>query len=191
MFYWFAKGLFTFYFKCMYSLDIKGIENLPPQGPFIVCANHTSWFDPPLVGCLIPGRNRIYFMAKEELFKVFILGFLIKKLGAFPVRRNTADRKAIKRALQVLEEGGILGLFPEGTRSLNGELGELYHGAALIALKSKKPVVPVSVKWPRKFFQPVKVKIGPLIYFNEEGKIKGEVLEKVSSKISEEIKKLL
>jgi len=191
MFYRFAKALFTLYFKCLYSLDVTGVENLPAQGAFIICANHTSWFDPPLIGCLIPGRNRVYFMAKEELFKVFVFGFLIKKLGAFPVKRNTADRKAIKRGLQVLEEGGILGLFPEGTRSPNGQLGKLYNGAALIALKSKKPVVPISIKWPKKFFRPVKVRIGSSISFTEEGKIRGEILEKISSKISEELEKLL
>jgi 1-acyl-sn-glycerol-3-phosphate acyltransferase len=130
-------------------------------------------------------------MAKEELFNIFILGTLIKKLGAFPVKRNTADKSAIRRAMQVLDEGGVLGLFPEGTRSHTGELGELHHGAALIALKSKKPVLPVAIKWPEKILRPVEVKIGPLIYFEEEGKIKGKVLETVSLQITEEIKKLL
>ena len=191
LFYRVAKGLFTLYFKCMYSLNVHGLHNLPPQGPFIICANHTSWFDPPMVGCVLSGRNRIYFMAKEELFKVFILGALIKKLGAFPVKRNKADLGAIKHALKLLEKGGILGLFPEGTRTRNGELGELHNGAALIALMSKKPVLPVSVKWPGKIFGAVEVKIGPLIYFNEEGKIRGKVLDTASSRIREEIRKLL
>lgn len=130
-------------------------------------------------------------MAKEELFKVFILGALIKKLGAFPVKRNKADLGAIKHALKLLEKGGILGLFPEGTRARNGELGELHNGAALIALMSKKPVLPVSIKWPGKIFGTVEVKIGPLIYFNEEGKIRGKVLDTASSRIREEIRKLL
>jgi len=191
MFYNVIRALFAFYFNCFYSLKLNGRENLPACGPYIICCNHTSWFDPPLVGCIVPKGDRVYFMAKEELFRVFLLGALIKKLGAFPVKRNTADRSAIKRALQVLEEGGILGLFPEGTRSLSGEVGEPHHGAALIALKSKKPVLPVAIKWPEKILRPVEVKIGPLIYFEEEGKIKGKVLETVSLQITEEIKKLL
>jgi 1-acyl-sn-glycerol-3-phosphate acyltransferase len=144
-----------------------------------------------MVGAIVTGGNRVNFMAKEELFNIFILGTLLKKLGAFPVKRNTADKSAIRRALQVLEEGGILGLFPEGTRSRTGELGKPRHGAALIALKSKKPVLPVAIKWPEKIFRPVEVKIGPLIYFAEEGKIRGNVLEEASLQIMEEIKKLL
>jgi 1-acyl-sn-glycerol-3-phosphate acyltransferase len=126
-------------------------------------------------------------MAKEELFKIFILGYIITKLYAFPVKRNTADRAAIRRALQVLEEGDILALFPEGTRIKTKELGSPHHGAALIALKSHKPVIPVFIKWPSRFFKPVKVGIGSLIYFKEEGKLKSEVLEKVSFRIMEEI----
>jgi 1-acyl-sn-glycerol-3-phosphate acyltransferase len=191
MFYYFVRGLFAYFFRFFYSLNFKGLENLPLQGPYIICANHTSWFDPPLVGCLPLKKQKINFMAKEELFKFFPLGFIFKKLEAFPVKRNTADRRAIRRALQVLAEGGILGLFPEGTRIRSGELGKPQHGAALIALKSKKPVLPVAIKWPPRIFQPVKINIGPLIYFEEGGKIKREVLEKTSLQIMAEIKKLL
>jgi 1-acyl-sn-glycerol-3-phosphate acyltransferase len=189
MFYNFAKGFFSVLFKYFYLWEFYGRENLPSDGPYIICSNHTSWFDPPLIGSMV--KNKVYFMAKEELFKIFILGFLIKKLDAFPVKRNTADRAAIRCALQVLSEGEVLALFPEGTRNKTGELGEPHHGAALIALKSKMPVLPVAIKWPRRIFMPVKVNIGPLIYFNEEGKIKGKVLEKVSASIMKEIKKLL
>ncbi|NMB35582.1 MAG: 1-acyl-sn-glycerol-3-phosphate acyltransferase [Firmicutes bacterium] len=167
------------------------MENVPPRGPYIICSNHTSWFDPPLLGCLVTGRQKINFMAKEELFKIFLIGPLFKKLNAFPVKRDTADRKAIRRALQVLEDGEILGLFPEGTRVRTGELGEPYHGAALIALKSGKPVLPVAIQWPPRPFQPVKINVGALIYFSEGGKIRGNVLEKTSAQIMDEIRKLL
>ncbi|NLJ55962.1 MAG: 1-acyl-sn-glycerol-3-phosphate acyltransferase [Firmicutes bacterium] len=191
MFYYLIRNSFAYFFKVFYLLNFDGLENLPLQGPYIICANHTSWFDPPLVGSLPLKERKIYFMAKEELFKIFPLGFILKKLEAFPVKRNIADRKAIRRALQVLSAGGILGLFPEGTRMRTGELGKPHHGAALIALKSKKPVLPIAIKWPPRIFQPVKINIGPLIYFEEGGKIKGEVLEKISLQIMAEIKKLL
>lgn len=188
MFYKFIKWLFIIFFKFFYSVQVYGMENLPSRGPYIICSNHTSWFDPPLVGCLL-SRNRVCFMAKDELFKIFIFGYIIKKLYAFPVKRNTADRGAIRNALQVLNEGDVLALFPEGTRVKTKELGSPHHGAALIALKSKKPVVPVFIKWPTRIFGPVKVGIGSLIYFEEGGKIKSDVLGKVSSRIMEEIKK--
>lgn len=191
MFYYLIRNSFAYFFKVFYLLNFNGLENLPLEGPYIICANHTSWFDPPLVGSLPLKKQKINFMAKEELFRIFPLGFILRKLEAFPVKRNTADRKAIRRALQVLSEGGILGLFPEGTRMRAGELGKPQHGAALVALKSKKPVLPIAIKWPPRIFQPVKINIGPLIYFEEGGKIKGEVLEKTSLQIMAEIKKLL
>lgn len=191
MFYHFVRSIFYFYFKLFYILKFEGLQNLPPQGPYIICANHTSWFDPPLVGCLPLKGQKIKFMAKEELFKLFLIGPLFHKLEAFPVKRNKADRRAIRRALQVLEERGVLGLFPEGTRIHSEELGKPYHGAALIALKSKQPVLPVAISWPPKLFQPIKISVGTLIYFTEGGKIKGDVLEKTSAQIMEGIRKLL
>lgn len=190
MIYRIMHFLFSLYFSFFYRWKFYGRENLPAKGPYIICANHTSWFDPPLVGCMVPSRNKVRFMAKEELFRTFLFGNIIRRMGAFPVKRNTADKRAIKQALMLLEKGEILGLFPEGTRSRTGELGEPHLGAALIALKSKKPVLPVAIKWPPKIFQPVKVSIGPLIYFHEEGKIK-EKLEEVSLQIMEQIRKQL
>ncbi|NMB41537.1 MAG: 1-acyl-sn-glycerol-3-phosphate acyltransferase [Firmicutes bacterium] len=191
MFYRLVRKLFHLYFKCMYRWKYHGKKNLPAQGPFIICSNHTSWFDPPLIGCLLPGKHKVNFMAKEELFKISFIGSLLRKLGAFPVKRNVPDKNAVKHALQVLEEGGILGLFPEGTRSRGDGLGKLHRGAAAIALRSKAPVLPVFIKWPGKFFRAAEVKIGPLISFTEEGKIKGKVLETATSLISEEMQKLL
>lgn len=129
-------------------------------------------------------------MAKEELFSTFILGKAIKMLGAFPVKRDKADRKAIAKALQVLEDGNVLGLFPEGTRIKTGDIGEPFHGPALIALKSGKPVLPVSIKWPSRIFQPLQVRIGKPLVFKEEGKIRKNILSDVSMAIMQEINKL-
>ena len=184
--YRFFHFCFNVFFKIFYGYRIMGQENLPQNGPFIICANHTSWFDPPLTACIVPVHHQVHFMAKEELFNILLLGQIIIKLGAFPVKRNTADRKAIRSALNILEKGGIIGLFPEGTRIKTGELGKPLQGAALIALKSQKPVVPVAIKWPPKLFHPVKVSIGSPVYFQGNGK---GILDNVSIKIMDEIKK--
>jgi 1-acyl-sn-glycerol-3-phosphate acyltransferase len=191
LFYKFFQVLFHVYFCIFYRWQIEGLENIPSKGSFLVCANHTSWFDPPLLGAMLFKKRRIYFMAKEELFQVFILGKIVKLLGAFPVKRNKADRRSLKRALQLLERGEIVGLFPEGTRIKTGELGKPFHGPAMIALKSGKPVLPVAIKWPSQRFQKVKVKVGPLIYFQEEGKIKRKALEENSSRIMQAIKSII
>jgi 1-acyl-sn-glycerol-3-phosphate acyltransferase len=184
------RMVFTIFFKIFYRSKYFGLENLPSQGPYIICSNHTSWFDPPLVTTIVPGKHMVSFMAKEELFNIFIIGFIIRRASAFPVKRNTADRKAIKHALNVLANGGILGLFPEGTRIKTGELGEPQHGAAMIALKSNAPVLPIAIKWSG-IFKPVKVKVGSLIYLEDEGKINSKNLEHVSHKIMNEIRNLL
>ncbi|HHT45998.1 MAG TPA: 1-acyl-sn-glycerol-3-phosphate acyltransferase [Firmicutes bacterium] len=188
MLYKVLRWVFIVFFKIFYDVQIYGADNIPSSGPYIICSNHTSWFDPPLIGCVF-SKNKLCFMAKEELFRVFILGYIIKRIYAFPVKRNTADRAAIRRALQILDQGDILALFPEGTRIRTKELGKPHHGAALIALKSKKPIIPVFIKWPPHIFMPVKVGIGSLIFFEEEGKIKSKILEKASQKIMEELKK--
>lgn len=190
MFYSFLHICFRCYFKVLFRYQIYGSENIPATGAFIICSNHTSWFDPPLVGSIIPREKRVYFMAKEELFSIFVLGRVIKMLGAFPVKRDTADRKAITKALQVLEEGHVLGLFPEGTRVKAGDIGKPFHGPALIALKSKKPVLPVNIKWPPRFFKPLQVHIGKPLFFKEEGKIRKEILNNISMAIMQEINKL-
>ncbi|MDO9535937.1 MAG: lysophospholipid acyltransferase family protein [Bacillota bacterium] len=190
MIYTVIRMVFKIFFKLFYRSKYYGLENLPSQGPYIICSNHTSWFDPPVVTTIGPWRHRVSFMAKEELFKIFIIGFVIRRAGAFPVKRNTADRKAIKHALDVLSNGGILGLFPEGTRIRAGELGEPQQGAAMIALKSNSPVLPVAIIWSG-IFRPVKVRVGSLLYFKDEGKIKSKNLEQVSRKIMDEIRNLL
>jgi len=189
MFYAIVTFCLRIIFKLLFRYRLSGEENIPDRGTFIICANHTSWFDPPLVGSVCKYKH-IHFMAKEELFEIFVFGWLLKKLGAFPVKRNSADRRALKKGLQLLAEGKILGLFPEGTRIKGKELGEPFHGAALIVLLSGKPVLPVAVKWPGSLFSPVRVSFGKLLYFEKE-KIKKDNLEKVSAKVMEEISLLL
>ena len=84
-------------------------------------------------------------MAKAELFRIPVLGFLIRELGAFPVQRGAADRSAIRRALRILNDGGVVGVFPEGTRNRRGEVLNPQGGAALIALKAGVPVLPAAI----------------------------------------------
>lgn len=189
MFYHFTRFLFGLFFMFFYGWKFAHIDSIPTNGSFIVCSNHTSNFDPPLVGNLIP-RKKIYFMAKEELFKNHILGRALRALGAFPVRRGTVDKRSLSHALELLKSNHIIGLFPEGKRVRTGKLGNFFHGPAFLALKSNKPVLPVAIKWPDKLFKPVKVSVGPLIYFHGEGKIGRKVLEDASSKILEEMTRL-
>ena len=185
--------------KLAFQLRIEGREHEPAQGPFIVAANHVSALDPPLVGASL--HHRASYMGKQELFTVPILGPLLHSLGVFPVRRGEADHRAIRTSLDVLASGGVLVMFPEGTRSLDGRLQKPEPGAALIALRTGVTVLPVAVigsyrilpkgtRWPR--FQRITIRMGPpLTVPRSDGRLDRRALEEWGVKIIESIERLL
>ena len=122
---------------------VSGRHNLPYRGPFLLTPNHISDADPPLVG--IAMRRHPWFMAKAELWDIGWLGPVISWLQSFPVDPKTPDRAALKRAAQLLEAGEVVVVFPEGRVAPTGKMGEFMPGAALLALKSGVPVVPVGI----------------------------------------------
>lgn len=146
--YKFAKTVVAILFFPLYRIKVIGKENVPKQGPVIICSNHISNLDPPVVGITSP--RDIYFMAKEELFNKPILGRLLLGIQAFPVKRGLADRNALRKGLKILENGDTLGLFPEGTRSKTGKLGKPLAGAGFFALKSNATIVPCAIIGPYK-----------------------------------------
>lgn len=143
MFYIFARDMLRVLFFILGGLKSVGRENIPRTGGVIVASNHISNLDPPAVGAGM--RRQVRFMAKEELFHPEICGIFMRCAGTFPVRRSTADRKAIKRAIELLDQGNVVGIFPEGTRSEDGKLREPELGLGLIALKSRAAVIPTAV----------------------------------------------
>jgi 1-acyl-sn-glycerol-3-phosphate acyltransferase len=143
MLYAIGKTLSWLIAKAFGRLEVVGRENIPPRGGVLVCANHISYADPPVLGCAAP--RPLHYMAKIELFKIPVLGFLIKHVGAFPVQQRTADRQALKTAIEYLTKGECVGMFPEGQRIFGGQLGEALPGVGMIALRAKVPVVPAAL----------------------------------------------
>lgn len=149
---------------------IYGARHVPRQGRLIVVANHASDFDPPIVSNCV-GRP-VAYMAKEELFKVPVLGPAIRLYGAYPVKRGSADRSAIRSAMAQLDAGWAVGIFLQGTRTPDGRISSPKLGAAMIASKTQAPLLPVCLwgthrilpkgaKFPRPL--PVTVRIAPPI----------------------------
>lgn len=131
------------FFVCL-GLKVEGRENIPDKGAIIVAPNHKSYWDPPVIGTAVNNRI-IHYMAKEELFKNPIFGWVIRQFGTFPVKRGTVDRQAVRQAVRELKSGNPLGIFPEGTRIKREGLGRFHSGMASLALMTGTPVVPVAV----------------------------------------------
>lgn len=156
-----AKGLL----KLVYRIEVSGIENIPLEESLIACSNHINFLDPPLVAVILP-RN-ISFMAKKELFKNKLLGYILNKLGTFPVDREGNDLTAIKNSLKILNKGQVLGIFPEGTRVSEMNLENVKAGVGMLSIKSKSPVVPIFIESTYKPFSKIKVTIGEVLCFDE------------------------
>jgi 1-acyl-sn-glycerol-3-phosphate acyltransferase len=156
--YRFARFIVALILFPLYRIKIIGKENIPMNGPVIICSNHISNLDPPVVGITSP--RDIYFMAKGELFEKPFLGKLLIGIRAFPVKRGLADRNALKKGLGILKKGNVLGLFPEGTRSKTGELGKPLAGVGFFALRSDAAVIPCAIIGPYKLFKKTKVIYG-------------------------------
>ena len=194
MLYSIVRGFLRFIFYFL-GLKAEGLENLPKSGPFIIAANHVSNWDPIVVALVL--KRPVYFMGKKALFKYRIMAVICTALHAFPVKRGVPDRTAIRRALQVLEEGKVLGIFPEGARNTTGDMKAL-PGVAMIALKSGVPVVPVACLGTRHtlpcgWIDPLQVRVGPPIYNSEipEQGTKSARMERFSEEIMNKINVLL
>ncbi len=193
--YLFGWVISFIYIRLFYRFRIYGKENIPSRKPFIICANHVNLIDPMIVGIAFPPSYKVHFMAKGELFKNPIISLLLYGLCAFPVDREEKGHTALKNSFSLLKKGKILGLFPEGSRSKDGKLQKAREGAAVIAVRSGYPVLPVAINSSYRKFNSVEVHIGkpfvlpPLKITNRVER--KEALEEMSCKIMAHIGKLL
>ncbi|MBQ7251233.1 MAG: 1-acyl-sn-glycerol-3-phosphate acyltransferase [Kiritimatiellae bacterium] len=144
LFYWTARAVCFAYFRCKFRLRITGAENIPVRGGAVLCANHTSYLDPPVLGCAT-SRRLVRFMARSTLAKNKWLDFLYKRLKAILLDRDRGDLGAMKTAIKCLKAGDVVGIFPEGTRSPDGTIQEAKGGIAFLLAKAAVPVVPMHI----------------------------------------------
>ena len=141
-FYGFAQLVCGIVLKSVWRMRVLGADGVPATGPLIVACNHVSYLDPPALGVAVP--RPLDYMAKQELFRIPVLGPVITGLHAFPVDRSRGDAAAIKKAVGVLRTGAALGIFPEGTRNHDGTVVP-QSGVALLHYLSGAPILPAYI----------------------------------------------
>lgn len=188
----FGKLVLKIYYNVFFKLEITGQENLIEDQGYVLVANHRSNHDPLIVGANI--KPIINFMAKKELFKNKFYETFFSIFNAFPVDRNNIDITAVKKSLRILKnkKQGLL-MFPEGTRNRTNQPLEAKGGVAMIAIKAKVPIIPVSIDSNYNYFSKIKVKIHEPIhldeYFNERLSIDEyqAIVQKIIDDIYEEL----
>jgi 1-acyl-sn-glycerol-3-phosphate acyltransferase len=132
-------------------IEIVGLENVPERGPAILAPNHISYFDPPIIGLSIP--RKVHFMTMHDLFQRRLSAWMMNKVGAFPVIRNSPDRRSVEHALALLKKGALLCIFPEGGINKTGARVKSKAGLGLIALESGIPIIPIAIAGTRKLYR--------------------------------------
>lgn len=186
--------------KSFFKFQIFGAENLPSTGGVLLMTNHASYMDPIFIGAAV--NRSLHYMARSTLFKPKIVEKLLLSMNAFPIHLGVPDRGAIKRALEILENGGVLNIFPEGTRTIDGSLGQSQPGVGLIAHRTNASIIPVYLSGtrevlPRNAKSPrlakVTIAFGKPIEMKQYREIKAnrEVYEEIGKKIMEGIAELM
>lgn len=203
-------GTRAFYWACTYLLravlwlltrwEVTGRDRFPREGPVLLVANHLKAADPPLLGAASP--RRVTFMAKQELFRAPVIGVLARWYGAFPVRRFDADLRALRQAQETLKDGGVVGMFPEGTRSGGRGLGPGQPGSALIALRTGAAVVPAAITGTEVITLPgifwrllrrprIRIVLGEPFHLESGGRLTAEQVQQATDEIMRRIAALL
>ncbi len=183
----FIKLMFRFYYKVFFGVKIHGLENLPNEKSYLICSNHLDARDPFVIGSAL--NPQISILAKKELFKNKVVAWFIALNGAIPVDREANDISAIKAALKILKGGNVMMLFPEGTRNKTNVPLEAKPGVAMIAVKAKVPIVPISFISDYKHFKTMHIIINDPIYLDEyfDQRMTTEKYQMISQEILDKI----
>ncbi len=167
--YRFCRGLAAIFVFICYRVKVINADKLSASGGVVLCCNHVAAIDPVILG--VKCKRQLCFMGKAELFKTRLTRYLFTKLGSFAVERGKHDHGAIQKAQEVVKNGGVFAIFPEGTRSKTGEIARAKPGAALVAVTAGSDILPVVIKYgakKRKIFCKVTLKFGDPVKINPE-----------------------
>lgn len=196
--YPFFKVICQGFFKLISDLKISGQDHIPQKGPFVLVANHQSLLDPLVLIACIP--RKITFLAASYIFKIPLVGHIVRAGGALPVNSNQGSIKSAKHCLSRLFKGEVIGLFPEGGVSLDGRLKPFMPGWAYLALKTGVPALPVALTGTGKVLPVgtyiprrgrISVNIGEPVPVEKKLKIRRQDLEELNQKITRTISSLM
>jgi 1-acyl-sn-glycerol-3-phosphate acyltransferase len=196
----FLRWFSGFVLRLISRVEIEGIEHFPRRGPIIVVVNHLHWLDVPLSVAVVPRVPGPETLMAAEKWHKGIPGWILEKAGVVFVRRGKPDRKALRRSMEVLEAGGLLGVAPEGTRSRSGKLQRGKAGTAYIAYKTGSPIIPVGIWGQEKVFpalrrlrrETIHVRFGQVFTLPRvPGKVSSRDLDAYADMIMERIAELL
>ncbi|MBE5773037.1 MAG: 1-acyl-sn-glycerol-3-phosphate acyltransferase [Clostridiales bacterium] len=188
-FYRRLRGVLRPFYNLFWPSTVTGLENIPREGGFIMCANHVHWRDPLFLAVRMPVRYYVY-LGKAELYKNPIAARILgdKGLGGIPINRGEADIGAVRKALAVVKEGHALGIFPQGTRSRDNTPTPMLNGVSMIAVRAGAPIIPVYLDGPYRLFHHVDVRIGEPVDIADLGrKYDAATLTEVTHRIEKAI----
>lgn len=187
MFRIFVKTCVKIFTLIVFRVKTYGQENIEKNVPYIMCANHTSNWDPPIL--YTATKREMYMMAKEELFKNKFIYWFAKKTNIFPVKRGKQDIESMKKSLKVLSDNKILTIFPEGTRNGIKKNGKIQNGPAYLAARTGVKIIPVRIEGNFKPFTNVRIYYGKPLDFSEykTKKPEKETLDLISGRLTEAI----
>lgn len=196
--YWAGHTGCSILAQILFRLRVIGRENFNVEGPAIIAANHQSYLDPPLIGVAYPGE--LHYLARNTLFKKWLANWILTEVNAIPVDRDRGDVGALRAVLKLLKDGHRTVIFPEGTRTLTGQIQKARPGIGMIVAKTLVPVIPARIfgsfeAWPKNGKlkpHPITVIVGKPIRFTPEDVASGEreTYQKISERILGEIVKL-
>ena len=194
MLYIIIKSFSLIIFKLIFRFKIIDGENIPKTGPFVIVANHSSLLDGFVLVASV--KPKVTFMSAAYLFKMPFVGNILRGVGAIPVQGKGSDIKLIKKAMKVLQTGGVLGIFPEGRITNEKDSFSAKAGAAYLAVKAEVPIIPMAIKGANKALpvgakfpklNKIEVKIGRPISYSREIKLNKKILEDTVNSYMKEI----
>lgn len=194
MLYGLMRGIAQLLLGLPRRVEYHGVENIPKEGPVLLISNHVQYSDPVLLAMVF--KRPVHFLAKAELFEKPVLGWFFRHIKCIAIARQDFDRNAIREAIQVLKDGEILGIFPEGTRAKDGKMLPFKSGVCFIASQAPCQILPVGITYKGKTFdyfgEKIVVNIGkPFPYESIEGERRKETQQRMLEKQESAVANLL